>query len=279
MTELEDRFYRLLEQHQQLKKENCSNQHQMRQLNARLARLTGEKKKKDPRSPREIDMEELLFDMHTRMAQLEKENVRLKEATLLLKTQLTSRVRVFSSYTHITARVDSGIGHRTQRLNRLQSKSALAINKIPSGHSSNYDYTNGTGSSNKIVRPYTASIRASDYHLNSMDVTTRLLEEAKEEIENLEQIIARQQQQLQLQQQHQHGELKNQNDTDYQVNEKVLMYVEELKNQLKQAKDDNSQLEKQQLTSKSLQHKLDEMSKRIAELEEDKEILERSLHR
>lgn len=283
MAELEDRFYRLLEQHHQLKKEHRNNQSHMRHLNARLARLMGEKKRKDQlqRSPREIDMEELLFDMHTRMAQLERENMRLKEASLVLKSQLSSRVRVFSSYTHITARVDSGIGHRTQRLNRLQSKSALAINKIPSACScGNYNFVDHltSASGKKIIRPSTANVLRS-----SSEITAKLLEEARDEIESLEQIIARQQQQLQ--DESKLGECKEssrkvrEESEDYQVNEKVLVYVEQLKSQLKQAREECSQLQKQQLTSKSLEHKIDEMTKRIGELEEDKEILERSLHR
>ena len=283
MNDLEDKFYRLVEQHQQLKKDFRSNQHHMKHLNARLARLIGEKKRKDIKSSREIDMEELLFDMHSRITQLEKDNLRLRQNNLLYKTQLSSRARFHSSqmYTHVTARVDTGI-NRHHRLNRLRSQSTIAINCATS-------YTDEMGTQKRST--HISSERVS----RETKVTGKLLEEARDEIDNLESIIAQQQQQLQSVSTSDHREASFERilvpNKSNQVNEGegeltltnnemiIASYIDGLKKQLKLLQNDTADLQKYQLMCKSLEYKLSEASKRINELEEDKSLLEKSLHK
>lgn len=279
MNDLEDKFYRLLEQHHQLKKDYRSNQHHMKHLNARLARLIGEKKRKDVTSSREVDMEELLFDMHTRMTQLEKDNLRLKQANLLYRTQLSSRVRMYSSsYTHVTARVDSGINHH-QRLNRLRSQSTLAINCS--------SFTDESES----VKSHHKRLQLSKRSSGEAKITGKLLQEARDEIERLESIIAQQQQQLQGTSSGISFKLNTSNQTDREgesemidmksevVNEKIVNYVDSLRRQVKSLQEDTVELQKYQLMCKSLEYKLNEAKKRINELEGDKSLLEQSLHK
>lgn len=202
--DLEDHFYRLRDQHLQVKKEAQEAKNQVKILTARVARMLSDKKTRlrGQRTGREVELEELIFDMNSRVSELERENFRLKEKSLLLRSQLISshpRHRdISSAYAHIPARVDSGLrrkaGSANSGLSRHKSFSTTSLHK--GEEQVNQSWTTST-------RPMTA--RGVRVKLGSRDQSSPRLEEplhlhllieARDEIKNMEQIIQTQQRQL-----------------------------------------------------------------------------------
>src|SRR5438094_9117843 len=72
--ELEDKFFKLKEEHQELKREAHNAGYQMKFLNAKLSRLIEEKKKllKKEKSRREVDLEEMVYDLQEKIALVER---------------------------------------------------------------------------------------------------------------------------------------------------------------------------------------------------------------
>ncbi|KAI1291886.1 Protein fantom [Halotydeus destructor] len=205
---LEDKFLRLREQHDALKRESHTTDHQVKCLNAKLARLISEKKAlfSRERTPREIELEELVHDMNSRIESLGRENVRLQQRQLLMKTQLESRnlmPRSGSGYSYVRSKVDSGLrGNRpstgrTERSNLLGSKSmsTTCLNRV---HFSTDPFVppksslvcrgNGLPLNNGKPRD---SPGGEPGHLEPFAIS--LLQEAREEIMRLEDVVVTQQ--------------------------------------------------------------------------------------
>lgn len=199
--DLEDHFYRLRDQHLHVKKEAQEAKNQVKVLTTRVARLLSDKKArlKGQRTAREVELEELIFDMNSRVFELERENFRLKEKSLLLRSQLESshpRQRdVSSAYSHVQARVDSGLRRKplsaNAGLSRHKSFSTTSLNK---GGDVNHNWS---------TRPIAArgvQVRLApkgDHNHKLQDpVHLHLLFEARDEIKDLEHMISVQERQL-----------------------------------------------------------------------------------
>ena len=179
--ELEDKFFRLKDEHQELKREANNTENQMKYLNAKLSRLINEKKRllNKEKTRREIDLEELIYDLQQRLVQLDRENVRLREKTLVMKTQLDSEICKRSSnnaFSNIRSRTDSGLG---TGFRHSRSSSALVLNRRPDS-----SVNVGAISHYPKQKPSTSSLPPFAYNL---------LEEAQQEIKKLEEVVALQQ--------------------------------------------------------------------------------------
>lgn len=358
--DLEDHFYRLRDQHLHLKKEAIDAKNQVRILNTRVARLLSDKKNRlrGQRTAREVELEEVVFDMNSRLSELERENFRLKEKGLLLRTQLVAthpHRDICSAYAHVAARVDSGLRRRPTNapahLTRRKSFSMTSLNKEQ--HFSNNGWQTR-------ARPMTASrgVQVSKFgakHESPAELPhMHFLLEARDQIKNLERIIANRDNNRLTSREAGESELishlrsrknkdktENGHDTDsgdressdrrislmerqsslgthvpdqssaLAVNEnhhhsrqclplkpniklfrgydmethgegksdKVVTFVESLKEELSQEKEKNSQLEKQILSCKVSTRTLDELKQRVHELQEENQILQESLRK
>jgi hypothetical protein len=184
--ELEDKFFRLKEEHLELKKEANNAESQMKYLSAKLTRLLNEKKRlmNKEKTRREIDLEEITFDLQQKLVHLDKENKRLKEKILVLRTQLDaemSKRRLPSDYSHIHSRTDSGLGTNFRALS-TRTSSALVLNRRPTTTESNSKLE----TSFQYLKHKTTTPSMPLFAFN-------LLQEAQQEIRKLEEVVAMQQ--------------------------------------------------------------------------------------
>ena len=341
--DLEDQFYRLKDQHLHLKKEAQDAKHQVKILNTRVARLISDKKSqlRGQKSGREVELEELIMDMNTRVSELERENLRLKEKSLLLRSQLVCshavRRDVSSAYAHIPARVDSGLRRRrsapaNHNLNRLKSFSTTTLCKVPAASCSRQnspkliaakgvqvklnpkdqimrwndpvyfqlfvepkEVSKITGS--KHNHPLRASGRERVYGNGfNQALTTRQSPDSGGEADHQINDVNRKSFQLTTRRgdqissnvfpDHQFMSLNDGAkqsselvDTEFGMNAKLSVFVESLKEKLKQEKEKNSRLEKLLLSNKISSKTLEEYKHRVSELQEENEILQESLRK
>ena len=183
--ELEDKFFKLKEEHLNLKRESSNEKNQMKYLSAKLSRLINEKKRllNKEKTKREVELEELIYDFQDKMVQLEGENIKLKEKSLLLKTQLDSELfnkkNFKNAYAHVQSKTDSGLG-QTRSMN-TRTASAIVINRRTPTSAKLRPSTSQTLSSNLKRTPSLPSF------------AFNLLEEAQEQIKRLQRIVALQQ--------------------------------------------------------------------------------------
>jgi len=313
--ELEDRFFRLKDEHLELKKEANNAEYQMKYLNAKLTRLLNEKKRllNKEKTRREIDLEELVFDLQQKLVNLDRENLRLKEKTLVLKTQLDTQIgrkRVTSAYSHVQSRTDSGLVTNFRPLN-TRTSSALVLNRRPT-----------TTESNSKVSANFHKTNASSMPLFAFNV----LQEAQEEIKKLEEVVAMQQSHIEtlhyqserLRKSHttdnsivqtstslktaidmsenlshsqtdsdslgykeqtlkKHNQLLNHHSSGKRISEDISNLIEKLQTELSIEKTKCSEL-KRKVLEQSIAHKgHDELDQRIQTLEKENEILRKSL--
>lgn len=184
--ELEDKFFRLKEEHLELKKEANNAEFQMKYLNAKLTRLLNEKKRllNKEKTRREIDLEEITFDLNQKLVHLDKENKRLKEKILVLRTQLDeemSKKRSTTAYSHVHSRTDSGLGTNFRALS-TRTSSALVLNRRPTTTES----SSKLETSLQYLKHKTTTSSTPLFAFN-------LLQEAQQEIRKLEEVVAMQQ--------------------------------------------------------------------------------------
>lgn len=183
--ELEDKFFKLKEEHLHLKRESSNEKNQMKYLSVKLSRLINEKKRllNKEKTKREVELEELIYDFQDKMVQLERENIKLKEKSSLLKTQLDSELfnkkNFKNAYAHVQSKTDSGLG-QTRSMN-TRTASAIVINRRTPTSPSLRPSTSQTPSSNLKRTPSLPSF------------AFNLLEEAQEQIKRLQRIVALQQ--------------------------------------------------------------------------------------
>ncbi|RWS11968.1 hypothetical protein B4U79_13790 [Dinothrombium tinctorium] len=199
--ELEDKFFRLKEEHQLLKKEANDADHKVKILNAKLSRLINEKKKLvgSEKTKREVQLEELVYDLKDSVERFENENMKLRNQLLLLRTQQQAEIarkRSSSAYASVRSRVDSGLSpssasstayHHYHRLSSalsltkrgLSSATYSALNRVKFASASG-----GLRSGGKTSAKVTAAGPSYSLHL---------LREAQSEIKTLEEIIIMQQ--------------------------------------------------------------------------------------
>lgn len=207
--DLEEKFLDLKEQNLSLKKEAQNANYQIKCLNTKLTRLLNEKKRllKNTKTSREVELEENLFDMNSRLDQLSRENQRLRENLLVVQTQmstLTSYPKL--PYAHIKPRVDTGLGVsrgvRSLSANPLihrKSASTLSLNRVTFTTNSHHVTSSSTASGGD--RPLTArGVRITSNRSRGRfdpypdSIPFNLLVETRNEIRRLEDVISGQQQ-------------------------------------------------------------------------------------
>lgn len=218
--ELQDKFFRLKEEHLVLKKEANNAEHQLKCLNVKLSRLINEKKRlvRENKTKREVELEELCYDLQEKAYLLERDNIRLKERCLVLKTQLntnvTAKQRNTTQFSQVRSRTDSGLNGSfswstsSNRLIRGKASSTLSLNRVsfvasnPSNETSHFQRPFTAQGSTRSGRKVTGSAltltkRQKPFHQQPLVtpdlLTLDLLKEAEEEIKRLEDIVAIQQ--------------------------------------------------------------------------------------
>lgn len=303
-NELEDKFFRLKEEHTHLKREAHDSDHQLKFLNAKINRLINEKKRllNRDKTRREVDLEEYVYDLQQKAAELERENVRLKEKALILKMQLESGAIKKSTYAHVHSKTDSGLGtHHNRSL--VRHSSALALNRASSAFFATRPATGIPSTfSNKLKKPIAMGTFSFD-----------LLQEAQDEIKRLESVVAVQQSHLEKMQREteemkglcapnansrnllsaraetkkdtsvtHHSDFGRTDKETEEVAQKVrngdlVSVVANLQEELKAEKRNCSQLQKKIVEAKMSTKKLEEMNHQLNLLEKENEILRQSL--
>lgn len=195
--QLEDKFFRLKEEHLSLKRDAHLAEYQVKCLNTKLSRLINEKKALfglDGRSPREVELEELVFDMNIKLEQLARENARLRDRQLVLQAQLSSP-RGFrpsstgGAYAYVRAKVDTGLRSQSAR---GSSRSNLASSRSLSTTSLNRVHFDLPAVE---ARPQRAGSAVPLKSRPAVDqpFAINLLHEARDEIQRLEDVIVMQQ--------------------------------------------------------------------------------------
>ena len=207
--DLEDKLYQLREQNTILKREAHNANYQVKCLNTKLTRLVNEKKRlvKQNKSSHEVEMEELIFDMNLKLENVMRENERLHHNSLLLRTQLQPKTkksaRPLSSFANVKPRIDTGLEKMSKRpntgvLSRRQSASMTNLNTVvpkvtfgptpPHCRSESRTINGGSGAGDH------AQLKTTDDNQFLVDeISFRLLKEAREEINTLEEVVANQQ--------------------------------------------------------------------------------------
>ncbi|KAK2187638.1 hypothetical protein NP493_159g03000 [Ridgeia piscesae] len=114
---LEDKYLRLYEENILLKKHGRRQEDKIKRMATKLLRLLSDKKKMDTgiaglaKKGRDIETEEMLEDLHSKMRELERQNTQLKEKLLLTKQQVALQAQTSRRpiYGHVQARINTGI--------------------------------------------------------------------------------------------------------------------------------------------------------------------------
>uniref|UniRef100_A0A8C2C040 RPGRIP1 like n=1 Tax=Cyprinus carpio TaxID=7962 RepID=A0A8C2C040_CYPCA len=177
--ELEDKFLRLQDENLTLKQHTCNQEDKIRRMATKLIRLVKDRKKSEGGcvvGGRDVEMEEMMEELQEKVQDLEKQNEGLKRRLLATKQQLQVQNRRHTPYSHIQPRINSG-------LRRLRDVMPMASS-----------------------RPHTP--KAGIGHVVEGDMSAKppqgllpryghsLLDEARAEIRNLENVIESQQAQM-----------------------------------------------------------------------------------
>nr|AEM05865.1 rpgrip1l protein [Danio rerio] len=172
--ELEDKYLRLQDENLTLKQHTCKQEDKIRRMATKLIRLVKDRKQRD--GGRDVEMEEMMEELQEKVQELEKQNEGLKRRLLAAKQQLQVQSRRHTPYAHIQSRINTG------------------LRRVPDTH------TPVTTS-----RPHTpkAALRHVEGEMSAkppQGLLPRyghsLLDEARAEIRNLENVIESQQMQM-----------------------------------------------------------------------------------
>nr|XP_058967650.1 protein fantom-like [Pocillopora verrucosa] len=175
--ELEDKYLRLQEDNQELKKYARKQEEKIKKMATKLLRLVHDKKREATdgvSAVNNVDTREKMADLEAKIVDLEKQNVGLKNKLTVAKQQLQTQGKRATPYDHVKPRVQTGIHARTPSGNRL--KKDLRVQ----GH----DMKPGS----RVPPPMLPQPRYGH----------SLLEEARLEKRELEELIAQLQDQIQL---------------------------------------------------------------------------------
>ncbi|XP_075911262.1 protein fantom-like [Petromyzon marinus] len=186
-AELEDRFLRQHEEHRLLKQHARSQEDKIKRMATKLMRLLSDRKNHEgtadlanvagggagvrPRSGRDIEMEEMLEDSQAKVRELERHNEGLRQRLSAARQQLLAQGRRASPFGRVAPRVDSGL-RRTEGRLPLDEKLRGGM---------------------RLQEPDVA-VRATQTGLPRYGHS--LLEEARAEIRNLENVVETQQAEL-----------------------------------------------------------------------------------
>ncbi|XP_033116274.1 protein fantom-like isoform X2 [Anneissia japonica] len=110
--ELEDKYLRLHDENLVLKRHARKQEDKIKKMATKLLRLVNDKKKQAPegamKKGRDIEMEEMLDDLHTKVRELTKQNEAYKNKLMIAKQQLATQSKRQTSYPHVQSRIDTG---------------------------------------------------------------------------------------------------------------------------------------------------------------------------
>uniref|UniRef100_A0AAR2LXH4 C2 domain-containing protein n=1 Tax=Pygocentrus nattereri TaxID=42514 RepID=A0AAR2LXH4_PYGNA len=113
--ELEDRYLRLQEENLLLKQHAHKQEDKIKRMATKLIRLVKDRKRVEQVSSacrvvggRDVEMEEMIEELQEKVQELEKQNEGLKQRLLTAKQQLQTQSRRPTAYSHIQSRINSG---------------------------------------------------------------------------------------------------------------------------------------------------------------------------
>ncbi|TRY85893.1 hypothetical protein DNTS_011915 [Danionella cerebrum] len=107
--ELEDKFFRLQEENLSLKQHGSKQDEKIRRMATKLVRLVKDRKQREHESGRDVEMEEMMEELQEKVVELQKQNEVLKRRLIVSKQQLQLQSRRVSPYSHIQPRVNTGL--------------------------------------------------------------------------------------------------------------------------------------------------------------------------
>ncbi|XP_028813484.1 protein fantom [Denticeps clupeoides] len=114
--ELEDRFLRLHEDNLLVKQHNLKHEDKLKRMSTKMIRLGKERKRMEQMSSgvrgatgRNVEMEELVEDLQEKVQHLEKQNEGLKQRLISTKHQLQVKTRRPTPYGHVQPRINTGL--------------------------------------------------------------------------------------------------------------------------------------------------------------------------
>ncbi|XP_071959078.1 protein fantom-like [Antedon mediterranea] len=124
--ELEDKYLRLHDENLVLKRHARKQEDKIKKMATKLLRLVNDKKKQAPegamKKGRDIEMEEMLDDLHTKVRELTKQNDAYKNKLMIAKQQLATQSKRQTSYPHVQSRIDTGRAKASPDTGRRNSK-------------------------------------------------------------------------------------------------------------------------------------------------------------
>ncbi|KAJ7360419.1 Protein fantom [Desmophyllum pertusum] len=121
--ELEDKYLRLQEDNQELKKYARKQEEKIKKMATKLLRLVHDKKREAAEgisAVKDVDTKEKIADMETKIVELEKQNAGLKNKLTVARQQLQTQGKRATPYDHVKPRVQTGIHARSPSGNRLK---------------------------------------------------------------------------------------------------------------------------------------------------------------
>uniref|UniRef100_A0A673H4U1 C2 domain-containing protein n=2 Tax=Sinocyclocheilus rhinocerous TaxID=307959 RepID=A0A673H4U1_9TELE len=165
--ELEDKFLRLQDENLTLKQHACKQEDKIRRMATKLIRLLKDRKQSE--GGRDVEMEEMMEELQEKVQELEKQNEGLKRRLLAAKQQLQVQNRRHTPYSHIQPRINSG-------LRRLTDDMPMASSSRPHTPKAGIRHVEGDMS----AKPPQGLLPRYGHSL---------LDEARAEIRNLENVI------------------------------------------------------------------------------------------
>ncbi|KAL1247936.1 hypothetical protein QQF64_023312 [Cirrhinus molitorella] len=176
--ELEDKFLRLQDENLTLKQHTCKQEDKIRRMATKLIRLVKDRKQSEGGrvvGGRDVEMEEMMEELQEKVQELEKQNEGLKRRLLAAKQQLQVQNHRHTPYSHIQPRINSG-------LRRLRDDMPMTSSR---------PHTPKTG-----MRHVEGDMSAKPPQGLLPRYGHSLLDEARAEIRNLENVIENQQAQM-----------------------------------------------------------------------------------
>lgn len=121
--ELEDKYLRLQEDNQELKKYARKQEEKIKKMATKLLRLVHDKKREATdgvSAVNNLETREKIADLEAKIIDLEKQNVGLKNKLMVAKQQLQTQGKRATPYDHVKPRVQTGVHARTPSGNRLR---------------------------------------------------------------------------------------------------------------------------------------------------------------
>lgn len=142
---LEDKYLRLYEESIILKKYARKQEDKIKKMATKLLRLVNDKKKleKEGHGGRTVADEEKFEELNAKIRELEKQNTQLRERLMLTKQQLSSVGPKRGTYTHVPARINTGLppGARpsqTVQVDPRITKNLRVMGPVPQHQPSDY---------------------------------------------------------------------------------------------------------------------------------------------